>query len=293
MELIEAHKAQISRYVTFFKGKRERMLSDRGTEKDDFVCDRLADDAAIYNNPDVTDLVENYHAQTIGAIRESVEEMINQSAVYIAQLFAQAEQAGFALDQADICAIEDQNRVAQIQALAAAGMAPMPAAQNRMVLPTVGAAAGPDPAMVAKVQELEAENLQMRDRYQNMQTQVSGLLADRSQLSQELEVVKQNFAQVVAQMEGMSAGASHTQNVAEIQHSLQQTEANLYAKQAECDQMRNDLNARLGDSNQFKELKAIVKKKSDEVKLLRQRLAEHGLPFTTAQEGVELAPEDD
>jgi hypothetical protein len=293
MELNDVHKAQISRFITFFKGKRERLLSDRERDKSDFICDRLSDEGAIFNSQDVQDLIEAYHAQLIGQVRESVDEMTGNSAVYMSQLFAQAEQVGFSLDTADILSCEDHSRADQIAALANQGMAPLPAPMQKPMLPSLSQA-GPDPAMMAKLQEMEHENGQMRQRYQQMQEEVSKLLTERSSLSQELEKVNFNFAQVVEQMQQMSPDAANSINVVEVQNSLAHTQAHLEAKQSECDQMRQDLSQRLGDSSQFKELKAIVKKKSEEVKQMRQVLAQHGLHFQpVSADGVELAPEDD
>merc|ERR1719245_2357961 len=112
---------------------------------------------------DVKDLVEAYHAQVIGGMREALEEFINHSAVYILQVFLQAEQSGLTLDAADVSTIEEQNNVDQIAALAAKGAAPPPAAKRQfnqlptLGAPTAGAAAG-DATLLSKIQELEEEN---------------------------------------------------------------------------------------------------------------------------------------
>lgn len=254
-DLSDANKAQIARFVTFFKGKRERLLADREAEKNEFKTDRLADDQAIFNKLDVEDLVDAYHAQVVGCVREALEGFINLSAVYVSQVLLQAEQAGVTVDTTDLSAIENQNRVDQIAALVAKGAAPVLA--KRTTLPTLQAAPPspsgggglPDPTLAMKLQELEAENAQMRERYQMMQSQVSELLKERSVLAAELE----------------KAGAAAVPTVTE----------------------------RLGDSSQFRELKAIVMKKSEEVKALRQVLLANGLPLPGTAGGVELPPEDD
>lgn len=257
MELNDTHKAQVARFITFFKGKRERLLADRESERTEFTSDRLADDQAIFNTMDVMDLVEAYHAQVIGCMREAIDEFINHSAVYVSQVFLQAEQSGLTLDAADVSTIEDQNQVAQIAELAAKGAAPPPAAKRQFnTLPTLGQTGGAapggtaDPTVLAKIQELEEENRQMRERYQLMQEQVSALLKERSALATQLEKA------------GMSAAPTT------VPESLAQ-------------------------SSQFKELKAIVKKKSDEVKQLRMCLQKAGLPLPGTGGGVELAPDDD
>mmetsp|Transcript_16642 Transcript_16642/g.35190 ORF Transcript_16642/g.35190 Transcript_16642/m.35190 type:complete len:251 (+) Transcript_16642:75-827(+) len=250
MDLSDPHKAQVARFISFFKGKRERVLSDRTSEKDEFKMDRLSDPQAIFNTMDVEDLLETYHAQICGSMREALEGFINISAVHLSQVLLQAQQHGMVLDGADVASIEDQHAVDQIASFSAMGLAP-PVTAKRTTLPTLGAAGTADPAAMQKVAELELENSQMRERYQMMQQQVSELLRERSQL--------------VAQCE-QAGGAAPVPAPAQ----------------------------RLGsDSTQFKELKAIVKKKSMEVKELRNVLISNGLPLPNTGGGVELQAEDD
>ena len=60
----------------------------------------------------------------MATVREDMEYVINLSAVYIAQMMSQAEQSGLSLDTADVAAIEEKNRVEQINAYAALGQVP-------------------------------------------------------------------------------------------------------------------------------------------------------------------------
>lgn len=301
--LNEVHKAQIQRFVTFFKGKRERLLSDRESEKEEFKTDRL-DDGAIFNAHDVVDLIDTYHATIIGSIREELENVINLSAVYISQIFAQAEtQFGALLDGADVCMIEDQNSVGAITALVQSGAAPAPLTKRVTGLapidPSAGSSGTADIAMATELQDLKEENRQLSERYLMMQKETSALLQERSTLSAELDQVKANFQTLRAHMHALNPECSNNgtvigANAEDIGRQLDNTKATLDLRTAERDQMTKELNKRLGDSSQFKELKAIVKKKSDEVKVLKRYLAENGLALpSTAAGGVDLAPDDD
>lgn len=251
MELNPNNKAQVSRYVAFFKGKRERALVDRDTEKQEFVMDRLADDEAIFNKTDVEDMIEAYHAVMVGSTRETLEEFINLSAVHFAQGLAIAESAGLAMEGSDVASI-DQLGPSTLAGMVSAGHAPMGAAPAR--------AAGPLPSLPVdavspqKVQELEEANRQMRERYQAMQVQVSQLLQERSVMQ--------------ADLERAAAGAAVAPPPA--------------APVAE----------RFSDSQQFKELKNILKKKTDEVKNLRQFVVASGLELPNTSGGIELTADD-
>lgn len=292
MSLNDLHKGQLQGFIAYFRGKRERQLHDREVDKAEFKSDRLSDDQALYNKTDVEDLVDAYHAQLIGCNRESIEETINLSAVYVSQLFAQAEQSGLILDVSDVASIDSQHGLSQLASFASTGMVP-PLVKRAGTLPTLGALPQSDPAMMQKVQELEEMNRQMSDRYQLMQSEVSNLLGERSALAGELDKVKANFTQMRMDMHQQGVDSNANVNVVQIEQSLQDTQGMLVAKQHECEQMRHDLNQRLGDSVQFKELKAIVKKKSDEVKALRLHMAQSGLAPPQQDGGVELTADDD
>lgn len=275
MELTDAHKAQVAKFISYFKGKRERLISDRESEKNEFKSDRLSDDGAIFNKMDVEDLLDTYHAQIVGCVREALEEFINLSAVFLSQVLVQAQQSDLTLDGADLSAIEDHNRVDQIATLVMQGMAPQaPVAAKRTSLPTLAASPQPvgpsnDPALLQKVAELEVSNQQFRERYQLMQSQVAELLKERSTLTSELEKIGGEAAAAAAAATAARGAAAAAAAAAPA------------------------VPERIGDSSQFKELKAIVKKKSDEVKELRKRLVAAGLPLPGDDGGVDLAPDDD
>mmetsp|Transcript_52546 Transcript_52546/g.97285 ORF Transcript_52546/g.97285 Transcript_52546/m.97285 type:complete len:286 (+) Transcript_52546:76-933(+) len=285
MELNPAHKAQVSRFISFFKGKRERLIADSEAEKNDFKTDRLLDDSIVFNKNDVAQLLDSFHQQAMATVREDMEYIINLSAVYIAQILSQAEQTGLTLDTADVAALEEKNRVEQINSYAALGQVP-PARGRSGALPALVPAGAAADAITQENANLKEENRQMRDRYQSMQTQVSDLLRERAQLSGELEQVRASVQQVRQEVP-QSATAYQLEQI------LGNTKAALDAKIQENEQMRSDLNSRLGDSSQFGQLKAIIKKKNDEVKMLRAHMTQYGIaPPNVASDGVDLVADD-
>jgi len=294
MELSDAHKAQVSRYFAFFKGRRDRSLMDREHEKEDFKNDRLSDDGHVFNNYDAISLIEQYHAQIVAPLREELHATSNLSAVYLSQLMAQADQQGLVLE-ADILSVEDQNKMNAIAMLENSGMVPLPRTATRGGLaPVAPAGYNNDPTVLQQLSDAQDDSRQMRDRYQQMQTEVSELLKERSTLSEELEKVKTNFKQMRSRMQETNTEATSAGNIAEIERSLDDTKVMLDSKQAECDRMRNDMDKRLGDSKQFTDLKALLKKKADENKALKRRMQEYGIPPMEGQEGcVELQADSD
>lgn len=110
----------------------------------------------------------------------------------------------------------------------------------------------------------------MQDRYQQMQKQVSQLLQERTVLSEELATVKTNLKALKrSNAENDSAGA------AAVDAQLREAQASLARKKEECDSTKKDLNKKLNDTTQFRDLKTIVTKKNAQIKDLRSRLAKY------------------
>jgi len=290
MDLSEGHKNQLARYVHFFKGKRERLLTDRNTDKSEFISDRVDSDQ-VYNGRDVEELIEQYHAQLMGSIRQEMVQIIDFTAVYASQLMATAQQYGMSLEGVDISVVEDRSRVAALHTLE--GNISAPLAAQRPQLAALQPIGGPDLATQQKLQDLQEENRQMLARYQKMQSESATLLQERSTLASELEKVKTNFDVFRQQVNASGLDSSSSANVNAIEASLADTKTLLDAKQSEVARMSQELQGRLGDSSQFKELKAIVKKKSDEVKMLRRAMQEAGMAIPYVQGGIELTADDD
>merc|ERR1712039_1121323 len=137
-------------------------------------------------------------------------------------------------------------------------------------------------------EELKQENREIKDRNLKMEAQMSAVAKERAAVAQELEQVKLNFRNHLVQQQGEGAGLE------QYQQALMQTQQALAEKQAECETMKRDLGQRLGDSAQFRELKSIVKKKNEEVKMLKQQMMAAGLaPPPGVDEGIDLAADSD
>merc|ERR1711985_170955 len=122
-------------------------------------------------------------------------------------------------------------------------------------------------ANAQELRDLKQENRQMLDRYQQMQKQVSDLLKERSMLTDELEGVKATFLGLKDQLQMGQQGATESMEIA-----LMNARAQLDQRTAEIEVLSNDLNKRVGDSSQFKEMRSIIAKKNQQIKEMRARL---------------------
>jgi len=281
MELNAAHKAQASKFVAFFRGKRERILADKEAGRDEFKSDRLADDEKVYNKSDVEALLDAYASQVIGAFGEELETLATNAADFCTQLLNEAEQKEVTLDGADISLVDDPSRAAKVLALAAGGgLGPAPGAKK-----TLGAIEGTvsDPTALAAVQEAKEEVRQRDDTIMSLQTQMTGIKEERSRIQGELEVVKANFKKLRTSGGG---GGDSGANLA-LQSALE-------AKTKELEDVQKDMQKKLAESSQFKDLKSMMQKKSDEVKELRRAMQQAGLPLPgDKDEGIELEADSD
>lgn len=294
MDLNELHKSQISRQASFFKGKREKIIADRDAEKEDFKNDHNADDARLFNKGEMDQMLDYYHYQVMAKVREELEFTSKLAGVYTALFLGQAEAYGMSLQVEDISIIEDRGRLDQISSIAAVSGAPPAVPRARQALAPMGMEAAADPKVLQELSDVREEKRQMEERYIGMQAEVSGLLRERSTLSSELEKMKLNFGQLMAEMQANYPANVGSASAVEVERLLNDTKGTLDMKSAECESMRQDLNARLGDSSQFRDLKGIVKKKSDEIKNLKAVLQQYGIaPPASADGGVELQADSD
>jgi len=270
MDLDEVNKAQVKRLLVFVKGKRERHLREL-----DLVLKEVKEDRGgetIYNQQDVLGLLDEFHSMCKDLTRGELENIGNMSALYGADLLQQAQSQGLQLC-GDVGGIEEESRLQAVADLADwAGTAPVPTRAGILGrLPGAGGSGGGSP-QGPDTEALVAENKQLQERFRVMQMQCAELLKERSILSEELEGMRSQFGTMKSQLSGDMAAQGA---VREMESQLANTKNLLESKQGEVERIKEDLNKRLIDSNQFKDLKAILSKKNQQIKVLRDRLRKY------------------
>jgi hypothetical protein len=294
-DLNETHKAQIARLNSFLKGKRDKVIADNERDKEDFKSDHNSDDARVWNKAEMDQMLDYFHFQTMGKVRENLEHTAQLSGAYNALFLGQAEQYGITLQVEDITVVEDRGRLDQISSIATIAGAPPPVPKMKPQLAAISAEPTTDPRVLQELADVKAEKQQMEDRYVGMQADMTNLLQERSALAAEMEKMKANFNQMVIEMQAVSPDTvNNSASAHEMNRLLDETKGSLDMKNAECENMRKEMNARLGDSSQFRDLKSIVKKKSDEVKSLKALLTQYGISVPEPPGGcVELQADSD
>merc|ERR1712139_482790 len=93
---------------------------------------------------------------------------------------------------------------------------------------------------------------------------------ERSMLTDELEGVKATFLGLKDQLQMGRADAAESMEIA-----LMNARAQLDQRTAELEVLSSDLNKRVGDSSQFKEMRSIISKKNQQIKEMRARLQQY------------------
>lgn len=264
-ELSDNHRGQISRFVSFFKGKRERYGELIRERRDDTKSDRLNDD--LYNHEDVESHMDFLAEELSEMSKDELMKVTQISAAYIVELLYQAERHRIELS-ADISIVEDEKRLSEVNDLAN-NPSWKPPPMKRSTLSALNSE-GPDVQSLQEIQDLNEEKRVMQDRYQTMQKQLSQLLAERQTLSEELEIVKTNFKNYKRHTEDDTDSKNNN-----VIHQLHDAQGLLARKKEECEMMKSDLNKRLNDSSQFQDMKNIVVKKNSVIKDLRTRLSRY------------------
>jgi leucine zipper transcription factor-like protein 1 len=261
--LSDAHKHEITRFIAHFRSTRERNVREMVELMTEVQEDRVVEE--IMQRDDVHQIFNDAKEQVAYRLREQLEAETLRSAAHLATILGFAQAAGVELE-ADVNTVEDSSRCNAVANVAAMVGAPRPAPAASRLQPmdaVVGGGAG-----AQELRDLKQENRQMLDRYQQMQKQVSDLLKERSMLTDELEGVKSTF---LNQLQGGHADAA----AESMDYALMNMRAQLDQRTAEMEALSNDLNKRVGDSSQFKEMRSIIAKKNQQIKEMRMRLQQY------------------
>jgi len=145
------------------------------------------------------------------------------------------------------------------------------------------------------VEDLHEENRNLKDLNMKLQAENTRILKERAALANELEQVKANFKQHLQSKHTAGGNSGSGGNLAELERELAETKTALEQKNEEVEQIRKDMEKRVGDTKQFKDLMSLVKKKSDEIKQLREQVNAAGVAKKAADvdDGcIELEEED-
>jgi len=268
----ENHRSQVSRFVSFFKGKRDRFSTLLHERRDDTKGDRLNDD--IYPHVDVEQHMDVLAEALHELGKDELQKTAQISAAYVVELMAQAEQNGVELG-VDISIVEDESKLQGVTDLSLATGAKAPVLKKQ-VLSAIGQETS-DVNTLQQVGDLREENRILQERNVGMQKQLNQLFSERQQAWDELDTVKIDFLTYKRDIDErlQAANIGHAGYAGQLSSELNEAHSQLQVKKDEIQLLQSDMTRHINDTTQFKDLKNIVAKKNGIIKDLRGRLSKY------------------
>jgi len=261
----ENNRHQVARFVSFFKGKRDRFSTLLRERRDDTKSDRLNDD--IYPHADVEQHLDFLAEELHDLGKEELQRNSQISAAYVAELLLQAQQANVELS-VDISIVEDEKKMQGVTDIFNTALTKPPTLKKN-ALSALGNE-GPDVNSLQEIQDLRAEHQVLQDRNVQMQQQLTQLLSERQVAWDELDTVKIDFLTYKRDVDDRLACVN--MGSSDVKDQLADTQGVLAQKRDELVALQNDMTKRINETSQFKDLKNIVAKKNTIIKDLRLRL---------------------
>jgi len=264
-ELSEHHKEQLAAFLRFAEYKRGEHSNEVEGTFEDFKDSRVVED--VYTKEDVEAMLDDVCQGVKGTLGTELQHYSHTHMLVLQQLFKQGEtlDLNFSIDASQL---ESGSALSDLQAFEGAEKekaAMSSGLSDKKGLATISAAGGAGGAgnhldMLRRVQGLEKENAEHKERYAKLQAAVSEQMREKSE----------GGGRALAAAEGRA----HMSGV-EMEQKIEQLSTELEQAKEEVSITNGALEAKVDKSKQFQSLKKIIGTKNEQVKDLRVRLAKY------------------
>lgn len=294
VQLNEDNEHQVQAFLRFAKSKRDENVREVKLAFDDVKDYKL--DENIYTKDDVKQLLDDASEEITGVCEKEMENNTHQTGLLLKLLFAQAEAGGLDLF-IDTNKLEDELllktvKTSEREALAkpASEFARRPA---KMTLSKMAEAPKSDPKLLAERDALKAEVEKLRDRFVKLQDQsvtamrekreLASQLGGKSEIESELSATREKESLLRQEQERLAstlAASGQSQNdllakLAEARTEAAGLKRELDSTKMELEKVSKDAAAKMSESKQFQQMKAMMQKKSKELVTLKKKLAQY------------------
>lgn len=293
--LNEAHKTAVRDFLTLFRHKLEKQTKEVDIAFRDCKDMRLLEDT--YTLEDVSVIFDGLRDIVRSTLRAQLEKYSHQNALYLRQLFLQAEGQSATL-KGDLALLDDEKLLESIKKIdheAPKTGIPEGGLPSAKKLAAISGAV--DIKLVTKVKELEESNARLQTRFEKLTEQLRASQAEAATLRESGTTTSASLADAKRDLENLR-GSNTSAQLAEIESLRKQLserdgetkEALAKAKQ-ELKEAQDRLTARVNDAPQFKELMKMVQEKNAQIRELRAHCTANSLPLPTkAAAGAGAAP---
>ncbi|OQR81163.1 hypothetical protein ACHHYP_16689 [Achlya hypogyna] len=251
------HQGELSKFLKFFRSRMNTHLENIEAEFEDTRSDRLSSDD-VYSQKDVTDVLKSLCFAVKANARSELQDTINMTALLLRQVFAEAEDHRLNLEL-DTGIVEDKafepNPIDMLEKVERLSVAEW-AGDEKRAAKKVAAKPGPSDE---EFEALQKENQTIRRRLEQLQTDCSRALKDKSRLQDDVDELRQ------------AQSTASGRHVEELERELRSTRDALREYEASA----KEADDHISQTKQFQQLKKIVAEKNDTIQGLRRRLRKY------------------
>lgn len=289
-QLSAHHQEQTASFLRFAAYKREQHVGEIDAAFEETVDTRLL--AEEYSESDVREILDSLASVLKADLGKELENASHTNVLVLNQLFKQAEGMGLSFS-VDTSQLEDHSLISEMKRFEddaeerRAAEAKM-TVRDRPGLATLAKAS--DGAghldLVRRNNELEDEVRQWKARFESLKQQSLGMAQAHSALGSEREALSSQFEamsmeqqqamlEMQRQQEELGAAQAGAGAALTLQQQLEGTREDLRTTQEELEMYRAQVNDKVDQSKQYKQLQQLMKTKNAQLKEARVRLARY------------------
>lgn len=293
LDLSDGHHDIIVRYLKFAKSQRLHRLKVIDKSFDDVKHSRLLEET--YTSDEVKQILDDLCTVVRAEVESELINSAHANVVLLRQLCQQAERWHLQL-QADISELEDGSLIEKVDDMEAEGLTTgraLQASSRSHKLSPLEDAHGPSALLQKEMARMKSENAMLRSRLKDVESQVSQILNQKSELAERFnqkkcelmesmknkekrmeestEFIEDQMTKVKIEMEESLNKSRLSQQ--KLESDLVLTRQKLLEVQAQLDLAEKELEKKFSQTAAYSNMKKMLATKNDQIKELRTALA--------------------
>lgn len=284
----EHHQAQVVNYMRFSRYQRGQRLRAVEMCFEELKSSRL--DETTYTIDEVTEMLDGLLSVVRGEVEGELDNTAYTNVLLLRQMFQQAEKWHLKL-QADISELENRElieTIADFEEREFAGTTrdtDFNSVLRKMKLAPINESGGAA-LLHMKIEELEKENLKLSEQRIQLEKQVkslggsvavsaaaSSVAGGSNQNDGEVNDLRKKLASLESDLDSTKRSSANSSN--SMEKDLVSTKHELLKIKEMLEMAEKELEKKVSQTNPFKNLKQMLVKKNDQLKLLRKRLSKY------------------
>lgn len=271
--LNEDHTRQINDFMSYFRSKRFAAVQEVQQSFTETKEIRLLDD--MYNTGEVEGILDATAAIVKQNVQEDLENYTHQAALYLRQLYLQAEGRDITL-KLDTSLLDDELLLSGICKLDTDDHSGL-AESGKNKLGALNGGGVVDAKLVTRIKDLERQNDNLRraadqteDKLASLTTKSEELMQTNDRLNRQLDASQRDLQALQGDANAEARGELDL-----MRAQMDSTESNTFALQQRISQLESELNGKVSNTKQFLTLKKLIAGKNAQLKEARIKLRQY------------------